>query len=135
MHCHDVGSVISSQHNNSTHHPEMEINPRKTACGCLYGWAIKTVTHAMLSPYGMHLPMYDCIYGRPQIEFSQRTLHQQLNAYRVWADVFPHNSENYNKMMYLWWSLCTLHLHACQERVTVGDSCICCCTCVTYFER
>ena len=24
--------------------------------------------------------------------------------------------------MYLWWSLCTLYLHACQVRVTVGDS-------------
>ena len=36
--------------------------------------------------------------------------------------------------MYLWWSLCTLYLHACQVRVTVGDSGLCCCTCVTYFE-
>ena len=24
--------------------------------------------------------------------------------------------------MYFWWSLCTLYLHACQVRVTVGDS-------------
>ena len=37
--------------------------------------------------------------------------------------------------MYLWSSLCTLNLHACQVRVTVGDSSLCCCTCVTYFER
>ena len=37
--------------------------------------------------------------------------------------------------MYLWWSLYTLYLHACQERVTAGDSGLCCCTCVTYFER
>ena len=37
--------------------------------------------------------------------------------------------------MYLWWSLCTLYLHACQVRVTVGDSGLCCCTCVTYFEH
>ena len=29
--------------------------------------------------------------------------------------------------MYLWWSLCTLYLHACQVRVTIGDSghCVC----------
>ena len=27
--------------------------------------------------------------------------------------------------MYLWWSLCTLYLHACQVRVTVGDSGLC----------
>ena len=40
-----------------------------------------------------------------------------------------------NMRMYLWWSLCTLCLHACQVRVTVGDSGLCCCICVTYFER
>ena len=34
--------------------------------------------------------------------------------------------------MYLWWSLCTLYLHACQVRVTAGDSGLCCC--VMYFE-
>ena len=27
------------------------------------------------------------------------------------------------------------YLHACQVRVTVGDSGLCCCTCVTSFER
>ena len=37
--------------------------------------------------------------------------------------------------MYLWWSLCTLYLHACQVRGTVGDSGLCCCACVTSFER
>ena len=37
--------------------------------------------------------------------------------------------------MYLWWSFCTLYLHACQLRVTIGNSGLCCCTCVTYFER
>ena len=36
--------------------------------------------------------------------------------------------------MYLWWSLCTLDLHACQVWDTVGDSGLCC-TCVTHFER
>ena len=34
-------------------------------------------------------------------------------------------------LMYLWWSLCTFDLHACRMRVTVGDSGLCCCTCVT----
>ena len=33
-------------------------------------------------------------------------------------------------LMYLWWSLYTLHLHACYVRVTVGLSGLCCCTCV-----
>ena len=38
--------------------------------------------------------------------------------------------------MFLWWSLCTLYkLHACQVRVTIGNSDICCCTCVTSFKR
>ena len=36
--------------------------------------------------------------------------------------------------MYLWWSLCTLYLHACQVRVAEGNSGLCC-ICVTYFER
>ena len=33
--------------------------------------------------------------------------------------------------MYLWWSLCTMYLHTCQVRVTVGNSGLCCC--ITYF--
>ena len=37
--------------------------------------------------------------------------------------------------MYLWWSLRTLYLLACQVRVTAGDSGPCCCVCVTSFER
>ena len=40
-----------------------------------------------------------------------------------------------NSRMYLWWSLCTLYLHACQVGVSVGDSVLCCCTCDTYFKR
>ena len=31
--------------------------------------------------------------------------------------------------------LCPLYLQACQVGVTVGDSGLCCCTCVMYFER
>ena len=38
--------------------------------------------------------------------------------------------------IYLWlYTLCSLYLYACQVRVTVGDSGLCCCACVTYFER
>ena len=32
-------------------------------------------------------------------------------------------------------SLCTLYLHTCQVRVTVGDSGLCCCICDTYCLR
>ena len=37
--------------------------------------------------------------------------------------------------MYLWWSLCSLYLHACRVRVTVSDSGFYWFTCVKYFER
>ena len=37
--------------------------------------------------------------------------------------------------MYLWWSLCPLYFLAYQLRVTVGDSDLCCCVCVTSIER
>ena len=37
--------------------------------------------------------------------------------------------------VYLWWSLCTLCLHTCQVRVTVGNSGLCCWTYITYLER
>ena len=44
--------------------------------------------------------------------------------------------QNEAQKIYLWWSLCTLYLHACQVRVTVGNSGLCCCTCVNaYFEH
>ena len=41
----------------------------------------------------------------------------------------------FSKRMYLWWSLCILYLHACQVRVTVGDSGLCCCAWATSFKR
>ena len=50
--------------------------------------------------------------------------------------VFTSSGEVYVPSIYiLWWSLCTLYLHACQVRVTIGDSGLCCCGCVMYFER
>ena len=37
------------------------------------------------------------------------------------------SDEHWNILrMYLWWSLCTLFLLACQVRVAVGDSGLCC---------
>ena len=36
---------------------------------------------------------------------------------------------------YLWWSSCTLYLLACQMRVTVRDSGVCCCVHLTSLER
>ena len=61
------------------------------------------------------------------------------------AKVFCYNSQqgglnvdvavNKKMRMYTWWSLCTLYLHACQVRLTVCNSGLCYCTCVTYFEH
>ena len=43
------------------------------------------------------------------------------------------SAESTNRM-FLWWSLCTLYLHARQVRVTTGNSGLCCCTCVIHFD-
>ena len=40
-----------------------------------------------------------------------------------------------HQWIYLWWSLCTLYILVCQVRVTIGDSGLCCCVCVTSVER
>ena len=37
--------------------------------------------------------------------------------------------------MYLWCSLCSLYLCACQVRVAVGDLGLCCCACVACFKQ
>ena len=41
----------------------------------------------------------------------------------------------YLQRTYLWWTLCTLYLLACQVRVTVSDSGLYCSVCVTFFEQ
>ena len=63
-----------------------------------------------------------------------------LVAFVLPLDVFLKNeaifmlfSDFWTCYCYLWWSLRTLYLHACQVRVTVGDTGLCC-TSVTYFE-
>ena len=40
-----------------------------------------------------------------------------------------------SEFMYLWCSLCALHLLSCQVRVTVGNSGLCCFVCVMPFKR
>ena len=39
----------------------------------------------------------------------------------VWNRMRPRALVQNQQRMYLWWSLCTLHLHACHVRVTVGN--------------
>ena len=48
--------------------------------------------------------------------------------------VYGPSTEGLEKRIYLCWSLPTLYLHACQVRVTLGYSGLCCCTCVTSFR-
>ena len=56
-------------------------------------------------------------------------------SFRLPAQRLTASPNRLSLRMYLWWGLCTLYLHACHVRVTVGDSGLCCCSCVTYFER
>ena len=68
--------------------------------------------------------------------FQAETIHM-LSSHCVWNHIqttIQHlQTEKYAHFMYLWWSWCTLYLHAGQVRVTAGNSGLCCCTCVTYF--
>ena len=45
--------------------------------------------------------------------------------------------QSFSMRMYPRWNLCTLYLykHTSQVRVTVGNSGLCCCACVMYFEH
>lgn len=59
-------AVILSFLYSSTHLPEMEMNPLKMVCVCLYHtwqgnkYFKTTITHAILSPCVMHASMYNC---------------------------------------------------------------------------
>ena len=50
------------------------------------------------------------------------------NSFFFFLNLCEHIIFSVHQRMYLWWSLCTLYLHACQMRVTVDDSSLCCCT-------
>ena len=63
-----------------------------------------------------------------------RRQHANFHQRRSWCEILL--CRLYKNPSVLWYrSLCTLYLHDCQVRVTVGDSCLCCCPCVTSFER
>ena len=61
--------------------PKTSINPPKTACGCPCDGktiCLKEVTHALISPRGMHLSVYDFIYQvTPRVFSVVWTLQQQ----------------------------------------------------------
>ena len=62
---------------------------------------------------------------------AQQTSHKDSNKDLSCLRVYNYKPHQRYMYMYLWWSLCTLYLHACQVRVTVGNSSLCRCTCVT----
>ena len=65
-------------------------------------------------------------------KMSHKTNNKDLRMYLWWSSCTLYLLD---LRMYLWWSSCTLYWLACHVRVTVGDSGLCCCVCVTSFER
>ena len=63
--CYALHSYVETifSNNNSLYYsmylPETERNSLKTACGCPCGGVTKSVTHVILTPYGMHLSKYN----------------------------------------------------------------------------
>ena len=80
--------------------------------------------------------------ARRSSEHQSTQQHLRSVFWLVTHDCHIHGSQPHRPIsmrMYLWWSLCTLYsctlyLLACQVRVTIGDSCLCCCVCVTSFD-
>ena len=66
--------------------------------------------------------------------FSQWIFPSSLYSLQDWSWKQSSTAGNILRM-YLWWSSCPLYLHACQVRLTIGDSGLCCCTCVMYFKH
>ena len=71
-----LSSAMTGSSHNSSHLPQKEINPSKTACGPFGKVIIKnknkikkeTVTYIILSSWRMHLSKYNCVIkpGDPQ---------------------------------------------------------------------
>ena len=82
----------------------------------------------------MYLTTSSCvIYTRTAVLF---TLHgSSLDTVGDNKLISARHTKQKTMKMYVWWSLCTLYLIACQVEVTVGDSGLCCCVCVTSFQR
>ena len=76
------------------------------------------------------LPVKISMYQAKQLAVSRCSscyfVRPVLKKERMFFSCCCHFFPTFFLIMYLWWSLCTLHLHACQVRVTVGDSGLCC---------
>ena len=67
------------------------------------------------------------------ITHVQQQRHESSTVTLTWG-ACKYKVHKLHQRYILWWSLCTLYLPARQVRFTIGDSGLCCCTCVTYFE-
>ena len=95
-------------------------------CFLQYGLFAVLDTVVLFNSFGITLFLVLCI-------ISNESLGCSLLLVLAWQ--LDNLRKKKEKKKDLWWSLCILYLHACQVRVTVGDSGLCCRTCVTYFER
>ena len=97
---------------------------------CMYlWWSLCTLyLHACQVRVTVNVPLVEFMY----LAFTRMPGESYSGA--VYVPCIYTNTRWELLWMYLWCSLCTLYLHACQVRVTVGDSDLCCCACVTYFE-
>ena len=91
-----------------------------------------------------HLCLYDyAIFLRKHLTFPSQETDRQTQRQRERDRERQRERNTHEKHLYkciedvplVEWSLCTLYLLACQVRVTVGDSGLCCCVCVTSLER
>ena len=71
-------------------------------------------------------------FNADHVRFTSSKAHEKFTPLKKCS--FKRRRRRRNLRMYLRWGLCTLYLLACLV-ITVGDSGLCCCTCVTYFER
>ena len=69
------------------------------------------------------------------ITFILNVYNNPLYSKYLVAESMNTKPKNVPRSMVLACLVCTLYSHACQVRVTVGDSGLCCWTCVPYFER
>ena len=64
---------------------------------------------------------------------TQQQRHESPTVTLTWH-ASKYKEHKLHQTMYLMWNLCTLYLLACQVKVTVGDSGLCCCVWLTSFE-
>ena len=70
--------------------------------------------------------VFTCTPGQSYCRQLRSLLPLMEFMYRTYTHMPGESYIGHSGLCYLWWSLCSLHLHACQVRVTVGGSGLCC---------